>query len=471
MNVIIALSPLIVLFLLLFVGKISLLKSSILSAIYTLTLGFFYWKVYPLVIGAGILKGFLVAFDITVIVLGALLFLHFLKRTNRITYLEELLLSISSNKSSQIVFITWFFAAFLEGSAGFGTPAAIIAPLLLGLGVPAVTAIALPLIADSTAVIFGAIGTPIRVGFESLDVTGVVQTAGLINIIPGMILPLLMLLILEYTTKKSFADVPKQIPFALACGFFFLIPFWLLTFVGNEYPSFLGSLIGAGLMLAFSRLATKQPFQTQKVAYTFFPYLIFVGFLFAGKYLPTTVIRLSETITHKLSLYNPGLFLLLTILIFSVYQKWNYRASLVDVKSKLLKPFLAILSLTVLVQILIHSHQNASGFVSMLQSIAIIPSIYVVPFLGAFDAFLAGSATVSNLLFGNIVAVSVEKTSLALALLVSGAAIGNMISLTNIITAQAAVGHSGDERAILGLTIIPCLIYLGLLCLVVFLFF
>jgi len=90
--------------------------------------------------------------------------------------------------------------------------------------------------------------------------------------------------------------------------------------------------------------------------------------------------------------------------------------------------------------------------------------IFFSPFIGGFGAFIAGSATVSTLLFGSFqysAAIDLGLSiSALLALQVIGAGVGNMIALTNIVAAEATVKIHGYEHEILRKTIIPCIIYL-----------
>jgi lactate permease len=88
------------------------------------------------------------------------------------------------------------------------------------------------------------------------------------------------------------------------------------------------------------------------------------------------------------------------------------------------------------------------------------------PFVGAFGCFLTGSATVSNLMFGNFfnlasLAIGLDATKI-LSLALVGAAAGNMTGLADILAAEAVVGMKNEERGVLKGVIIPCLIYLVL---------
>ena len=108
--------------------------------------------------------------------------------------------------------ITWLFGSFIEGASGFGTPAAIVAPLLVALGFPAMAAVMLGMMVQSTPVTFGAVGTPIivgaRGGLDSREVAAQLASAGLelteylrvvtanvvvVHAIVGTMMPLFML--------------------------------------------------------------------------------------------------------------------------------------------------------------------------------------------------------------------------------------------------------------------------------------
>ena len=87
----------------------------------------------------------------------------------------------------------------------------------------------------------------------------------------------------------------------------------------------------------------------------------------------------------------------------------------------------------------------------------------MAPIVGAFGSFLTGSVTISNIMFGNSLALAAKELGLSvdtiLALIVVGAAAGNMIALADIIVAEAVVGLKNEERKVLRGVIIPCLIY------------
>lgn len=116
---------------------------------------------------ASSVNGVVVALTIVFIVFGALTLLFTLRENGALAAINKGFMDISPDKRIQAIIIAWFFGSFIEGSAGFGTPAALAAPLLLSLGFPALAAVMVALVANSTCVSFGAVGTPTLIGIGS----------------------------------------------------------------------------------------------------------------------------------------------------------------------------------------------------------------------------------------------------------------------------------------------------------------
>src|SRR5699024_2427117 len=152
-------------------------------------------------------------------------------------------------------------------------PAAVVAPLLLAMGFPAMAAVMVGLIIQSTPVSFGAVGTPMVVGIgDGLDqnsaaiqgrmdelgvnysdyVAGIAFETALIHMVVGLLIPLLLACFLTgfFGPQRNFALGLKVWPFALYASLAMTIPSvtvaWLL---GPEFPSLLGGLIGLGIVL------------------------------------------------------------------------------------------------------------------------------------------------------------------------------------------------------------------------------
>ena len=472
-----ALSPVVLLIVILLFFKKPLVVAAPFTFFYALFVSIFYWSVKQEYVVAGLVKALFVSLDILLIIFGAVLFLEYLKNSGLIKKIEKQISSISSDRRVQAIIIIWFFGSFIEGTAGFGTPAAITAPFLVAIGFPAVLAVVLALIGNSTAVVFGAVGTPIRIGFEGLDVSFVSQSAAFINLFAGLVVPLLLIGVMTRYENKSFKYFYESIPFALWAGFCFLVPYFLLSFIGPEFPSLLGPLIGLVIIVFTTKKHLFVPKKT-KVYSTgfnfkdFMPYVILISLLLLGKYVfPSFSLDIVFGVSHTFSLYNPGFIFLLSILFSSLFFSrpfLNFKNSFVSSFKLLFKPFLVIFFITAFVQLLILSSFNYNNYLGMLNVIAnlLISDNYLLlsPVLGVFGSFLSGSATVSNLLFGALQVESAQLVGvsvvLVLALQVVGAGVGNMISLTNIVAAQTTVKLKNQELNILKKTIVPALIYL-----------
>ena len=119
---------------------------------------------------ASSLNGIVLAFKIILIVFGALILLFTLRESGALAAINRGFVSISPDRRIQAIIVAWLFGAFIEGSAGFGTPAALVAPLLLSLGFPALASVLVALVANSTPVSFGVVGVPTIIGIgETLN--------------------------------------------------------------------------------------------------------------------------------------------------------------------------------------------------------------------------------------------------------------------------------------------------------------
>ena len=124
------------------------------------------WQMVPSRVIAASIQGLFLSFDLLFIIFGAILLLHTLERSGGVGAIRRSFHGISDDRRVQVVIVAWLFGSFIEGAAGFGTPAAVAAPLLVALGFPAATAVMLGMMVQSTAVTFGAVGTPILVGVQ-----------------------------------------------------------------------------------------------------------------------------------------------------------------------------------------------------------------------------------------------------------------------------------------------------------------
>lgn len=224
-------------------------------------------------LSAASIAGIINAFDILLIVYGALIILQMMSKSGGIDAISRSMAYISDDRRVQIIIIAWLMGSFLEGAAGFGTPAAVAAPLLVGMGFPPLVAAGATLMADSTPVTFGAVGVPIWGGFAAIKTLGVWPMqiegeavsfleflgrisafAGLVHLFVGTFIPLAIVAIMTKITRGSFRQGLEIWPLAVLGGLVFTVPQMLIAvLVGPELPTLLGSLIGLPLFILLVR--------------------------------------------------------------------------------------------------------------------------------------------------------------------------------------------------------------------------
>ncbi|MGV1004907.1 MAG: L-lactate permease [Candidatus Nanopelagicales bacterium] len=242
----------------------------------TIALAMAVWKVSLGHIAAATLEGLIIASSVLLIVVGALAFLEVMRAGGGLALIRLEFLKISPDARIQVLFVGWLLVCFIEGAAGFGTPAPVAAPLLMALGFPAIAAVSLALIADVSAVTFGAVGTPIIVGLangtgrdfanpaDAGFLTGVALQAAAIDIVAGLFIPVLMMYLLTnvFATEKGMKPFLEMIPLAVLAALSYSIPAYLwTTLLGVEFGAILGAATGMVIMFVVVRLKLFVPQQ------------------------------------------------------------------------------------------------------------------------------------------------------------------------------------------------------------------
>ncbi|ROZ85709.1 L-lactate permease [Pseudomonas neustonica] len=485
---------------------------------------------------ASTLQGLIVTLGLLWIIFGAILLLNTLKHSGGIAVIRAGFTTISPDPRIQAIIIAWLFGCFIEGASGFGTTAAIAAPLLVAIGFPAMAAVLMGMLVQSTPVSFGAVGTPIVVGITTgLDTAAISQQltangssweaylqlitsqVAIIHAIVGTIMPLIMVIMLVrfFGREKSWRAVFEVLPFALFAGLAMTIPYVLTgIWLGPEFPSLVGGLVG----LAVVTTAARAGFLVPKNVWSFadrkdwpaewigtiemkldeltarpmgsfrawLPYLLVGVILVISRVFPE-VTALFKSISFGASdllgevgisaavqpLYLPGGILVMVVLMTFFLHRMQLRDLGNAAKESggvLLSAGFVLLFTVPMVRILINSGVNAADLPSM----PIVMARYVAdsvggiyplfaPAIGALGAFLAGSNTVSNMMFSQFQFGVASNLGLSTALVVAGQAIGaaagNMIAIHNVVAASATVGLLGREGTTLRRTIWPTLYY------------
>jgi lactate permease len=494
-------------------------------------LGLSVWRMAPVRIAAATVEGALSAFNLLIIVFGAILLLNTLKNSGAMAVISKGFHGISKDRRVQAIIIGWMFGAFIEGAAGFGTPAALAAPLLVGLGFPPLAAASIALIFNSTPVSFGAVGTPVLLGVRSA-VAGIIPDAqmtayladvgvwtSVIHSVFGLFLPLFTICLMTalFGKKRSFAEGLEAAPFALFAGLAFTVPYLVMAiFFGPELPSLVGALIGLVLVV----LAARSNFLTPKTTWDFAhhsewekewgqsqtgskagdkpssmslltawtPYVL-IGLILVVSRLPAlglsgplrewtirwTGIFGERGVNYSLQpLWSPGILPFVVVALLTIFlqsMKWSDVTKAWQTTIKQLIPAsIALVFAIAMVRILVQSNVNLAGYDSMLITMSSFTAEVfgaawplISPFVGVLGAFIVGSNTVSNILFGGFQHTIAETLGISyvvvMALQVVGGAIGNMICVHNVVAACAVVGNLGQEGVIIRRNLVPSMIY------------
>ena len=222
-------------------AKAALPGVALLTYIFSLV----FLKQDPLQVNAAVIDGLLTALTPITIITGAIFLFKAMVKTGALTVIRGWLNHISTNRVAQLMIVGWAFGFLIEGASGFGTPAALAAPILVGLGFNPLKAAMFALIMNSVPVSLGVAGTPTWFGFSgiqnfsSAELLEVGFKSGAIHGIAALVIPLIgLLFVVDFKTiRKNLGFVYISI---LAC----VIPMVVISRFNYEFPSLLGGFIG-----------------------------------------------------------------------------------------------------------------------------------------------------------------------------------------------------------------------------------
>ncbi len=428
MHALLAFTPIILIVVLMAVfnkpAKIAMPIAWLLAAVIGLTV----WQMDIMKVLGFSVFGLLKAVDVLLIIFGAILILNTLKKSGAMSVISGGFNNISKDRRVQAIIIGWMFGAFIEGAAGFGTPAALAAPLLVGLGFPAVAAAMVGLVMNSTPVSFGAVGTPVAMTMTVLSSTlqslgvdpavfekNITLFVGLGHGIVGTFIPLLVISLMTkiYGKNKKFSDGLKAAPFAIFAGLAFTLPYTLIAaFIGKELPSLLGALIG----LVITMFAAKRGFLVPKNTWEFpareewdsewtggkieenkpssmpmikawMPYVLIAAILVITRipgvglkeWLNTLLIRIPNVLGSGLDYtlawaYNPGIvpFILIALISFLLYRMTGQEVKevLKSTGKQMTGAAIALFAGVAMVQLMLNSNVNNADLPSMMRAMA-----------------------------------------------------------------------------------------------------
>jgi lactate permease len=410
------------------------------------------------------------------------LWLHELQLASGATAtLRAALARLSADPRILALLIAWFFALFAEGAAGFGTPVALAAPILVALGFEPVRAVALALVGHAVGVSFGAVGTPVlpQIAATGLDPLALAGTTAALHLALGWTM---VLFVHRLACGPGAGGAGPG--WALLAGAAFLLPYGAIALlVGPELPTLGGALLGGAAFALMLRArmgpgsgATPAPRALRDAA---LPYLALLGMILLTRLVPPLREALSGfTWAWSLSgafggqvqpLYHPGTLLLLGLLAGGLARGTparQFRDAAAIAASRLPAVLLALVAMLALARLMVHA-----GMVKALAAgaaAALGPAWpLLAPAVGVLGTFVTGSATASNILLTDFQRGTAEALGLPVLLMVAaqgfGAAVGNIVCPHNIVAGAATVGLAARQAGeVMRRTLPACALYAAL---------
>ena len=433
------------------------------------------------------------------IILNVIFLYRLTERTGQFDILRDSIAGITPDRRLQLLFIAFSFGAFFEGAAGFGTPVAVTAAMLMGLGFTPLAAAGLSLIANTAPVAYGALGAPV-IALAAVTGLDLIELSGMI----GRQLPFFSLLvpfwlIWAFAGRKGMLEVW---PALLVAGLAFAVPQYLVSnFHGPWLVDVVAAIFSMAALAGFLRVwqpariwtATDGGAQPATVALrhshsagtvfrAWLPWLILSVFVFAWgtpqfrawldsvwvwrmpipglhnlvvKMPPVVASAHNEAAVYTLNLLSAtGTGILLSAIVgglilgfspLKLVREYGRTAWLVRYSLLTISAMLALGYVT-----------KYSGTDATL-GLAFAQTGWIYPFFGAMLGWLGvaltGSDTASNVLFGGLQKITAEQLGLSPILMAasnsSGGVMGKMIDAQSIVVASTATQWYGGEAKIL----------------------
>lgn len=436
----------------------------------------------PVAISSALEGAVAAIYPIFIIILAAMFTYDLSVKTGGMDAIKQMLASISNDKRMLSLIIIWAFGGFMEGMAGFGTAVAIPAAMMVSLGMNPITASVAAMLNNAFPTAFGAVGIPVLTMGQvtGLD-SGKIAFASSLQMAPLMLLVPFALVIISGGGIKALKGM--IIPSFVAALSFILPQFFITAFVGPELAVTLPAIISLVVLIAYVRLVKpKTPedyvlipeaIAEQKHEMSYFiawlPYLlILILLLGTSKLVPPiydflaqfhSAFKISLAPTAKPISFNwvnmPGVWIFIAAIIAGFAQKIRPK-EMAQVFAYTLKRMLKT-AVTIMAVLAVAKVMTYSGMIKDMALLFVKLTGHFYPFispaLAAVGAFVTGSGTNTQVLFGPLQleaakALSVNAYWLAAANQL-GAGLGKVLSPQCIAIVVAATGLAGKESDIL----------------------
>jgi lactate permease len=401
--------------------------------------------------------------------------------------------SLSEDRRLQALLIAFAFSAFIEGAAGFGTPVAVAAAMLTGLGFAPFYAAGICLLANTAPVAFGSIGIPIITlrAITNLPLDRLSAGVGRICAPISLIVPAYLIMVMG-----GWPALRGVLPAAALCGIVFAgTQFTVSNFIGPELTDILASLAAIGsLIVLFKLWKPKDSFQLPgehcaefipkshpagEVFKAWLPYLLLVVFVLAWAAKPVKAALELETVkiawpglqnmVHQMppivpketpyaAVYNFNwlsaagtscLFAAILSALVLGMSPGRFARVFAGTVRQMALPELTIASVLALAYLMNYCGATATLGLAFATTGVAFP--FFSTLVGWLGVFLTGSDTAANALFGNLQVITAKTLHLNPVLMASansaGGVMGKMISLASVAVAAAATSMKKEDES------------------------
>jgi lactate permease len=497
MTFILALTP-ILLILVLMVGlRWGAARAGAVGYLSALVIAVLFFGAGPELLAFAHAKAWFLSLDVLLIIWAAFLLYRVADEAGAIRTIGKALPHLTPDKGMQALIIGWVFATFLQGVGGFGVPVAVISPILVGLGFSPLAAVVIPSVGHGWAVTFGSLGSSFAALMAStgvpaevlappaalfLGIAGIVtgpmvaHAAGGWSTVRRLLLPALILGILMASVQFLVATNGFWYIGAFVAGIAGLalgIPLAMRTRAGNHTG---GSLNLRALLIALSGYALL-------IVITLSIQLIpAVKSMLSAVVIQVDFPEISTSLGYitsagpgrRLVIFrHTGMILLYTSILAYIiyrlsgfYKRGSVRSILEGTVRRVMSSSVSIASMVAMAVIMQHSGMTdtiARGLADAFG--AFYP--FVAPWIGALGAFMTGSNTNSNVVFGELQKQTAillgYSVAIILAAQTSGAAIASVMAPTKVVVGASTAGMAGREGDVMR----KLVVYVGILVMLI----
>tara|TARA_Y100000590_G_scaffold60379_1_gene64268 strand:+ start:21702 stop:23285 length:1584 start_codon:yes stop_codon:yes gene_type:complete len=441
----------------------------------------------------GSLKGISLSFFVLIIIWASVFLYNLLNELGAIDVIGNYLISIGGGINNKGLLLGWCTSGFIQGITGFGVPVAVVAPLMVAIGLPLMKSVTAVLVGHAWAVTFGSIGSSY---YALYLVTGINEPILSMRLAVMFILPVILTGYAVAHILGGWKFVIESFPFVLFIGIcmsgcILLVVNLSIPQMASTLPASIGILLGIPLIKyttetedalnqGHKKNIWQRIYKFRFIFGAFSPYavLILLSLLSRLKFMKRIEEQLSwgfsfpaqitdlgykvESVSNFASISvvtHPGILIVfssfITYLIYRYFGLWKTGSFLIAIKSTFhqsYKSSIAIMLIVMMAMVMVDA-----GMVNMLaEGTAKITSYtfpFFSPFIGGFGTFLTGSNTNSNLLFGALqiqTALSIGMIPVTFASAQSiGASLASAIAPAKILVGTTLVGIAGKEGEVL----------------------